>query len=251
MSDPPEVFIDRLRRTKGAPPLLYAHRGSCLRAPENSLKAFELALTEGADGVELDVRLSADGAVVVCHDPTFERVAGMPLVVADATTAQLREVDLGEGERPALLDQVLDLCAGTDLRLNVELKGDLDRKRLVGAMVELLRRRGDVPVFVSTFYPGMLVGLRRGGADQPCAFLFDAEHTGRAKAAVLNRLLPSDGVHPHHGLATAAAVARWRARGRFVNAWTVDRPEDLRRVADAGVDGIVTNDVLAARQALE
>lgn len=241
----------RLRRPDDAPPLLYAHRGSCRRAPENSLRAFELALAEGADGIELDVRLSRNGAVVVCHDPTFERVADNALVVADATVEELRAVDLGDGERPALLDEVLDFCAGTGLRLNVELKGDLDRAGLVAAIVGPLMRRADFPLFVSSFHPGMLVGLRRAGVARPCAFLFDAEHTGRARAAVLNRLLPSDGVHPHHPLATAPAVRRWRARGRFINAWTADDDDDVRRLAAAGVDGIITNDVVAARSALE
>ncbi len=235
-------------------PWIYGHRGASARAPENTLRAFALALDEGADGVELDVRDAGDGTVVVTHDPTLERVAGSPRVVAASTLAQLAEADLGGGERVPSLDRVIDLVRGRDRLLNVEIKGDVpDRMRLVRAVARLLRRRRRAEldgILVSSFRPEMLAALRALGAGVPVAFLFDAEHTGIFRARVLARALGPDGMHPQHLLAAPARIARWQARGRFVGAWTVDDPSRARALAAAGIDAIITNDPAGMRAAL-
>ena len=236
--------IARLGARNGRP-LLYGHRGASARAPENTLSAFGLALDEGADGVELDVRLSRDGVVVVAHDPDLRRVAGRPERVAELDAATLRTVDAG-GDHVPSLDETLDLVLARGGRINVELKGDVpDRVALARACARLLSRRRPSEreaIFVSSFRPEILAVLRALGAPVPLAFLFDAEHTGPLRGAVLRRLTPADGLHPQHSLCTPGAIARWHARGLFVNAWTVDSPARARALAAAGVDGIITND---------
>ncbi len=244
----------RARRTVSVVPLLYAHRGANRRAPENTLTAFRLAIEEGADGVELDVRLAAGGEVVVVHDPRLDRVAGRALEVARADYDALRAVPIGEHERVPLLDEALDLVVGAGLRLNVEVKGDVpDRLALALAVGRVLRRRSAAErahVVLSTFHPVVLLGLRAARPGVPLAFLFDGEHTGPRRSALLRRALLPDGLHPHHALCTPAAVRRWKARGSFVSPWTVNDPAQARRLADLGVDSLITDDVPRIRAAL-
>src|SRR6266542_5407411 len=108
-------------------PLVLGHRGASAEAPENTLASFRLALAQGADGVELDVRRCATGEVVVVHDEDLSRVGGAPLRVADSPLGALRAVDLGawagerfRGERIPLLAEVLEALPAAIV--NVELK---------------------------------------------------------------------------------------------------------------------------------
>lgn len=234
-------------------PLVYGHRGASARAPENTQRAFALALDEGADGIELDVRTSRDGAVVVCHDPTLERLAKRPGIVAQLDAQELTRVDVG-GDTIPLLDDVLDAALARDGRVNVEVKGDVpDRLATSRAVATLLRARparDREAIFVSSFRPEMLAAMRIARADVPMAFLFDLENTGAARAAVLRRVFLPDGLHPQDRACTPEAIARWRARGLFVNAWTIDDPGRIRSLSAAGVDGIITNDPRGAIAAL-
>lgn len=210
------------------------------------MRSFALALDEGADGVELDVRDAADGTVVVSHDPTLERVGKDPTVVASASVARLSEIDLGDGERVPTLDAVIDLVRGRGALLNVEVKGDVpNRLRLCRAVSHLLSRRsaGDRDgILVSSFRPEMLTAIRLTGAKVPMAFLFDAENTGWLRARALARVFRPDGMHPQRKLVTEPRIARWHARGCFVGAWTVDDPDEARSLAKAGIDALITND---------
>jgi len=240
-----------LRACRGRP-FVYGHRGASARAPENTLRAFALALDEGADGVELDVRLARDGVVVVAHDPDLSRVAGRPERVADLDARTLAAIDVGGAGIPTL-DEALDLLLPRGALVNVEVKGDVpDRVALVRAVARLLGRRAPRErdgVFVSSFQPDILLGLRALRVGVPLAFLYDRAHTGRYRAALLRRLLRPDGFHPHHSLADPTSIARWHRRHQFVNVWTVDAPALARALASAGVDGVITNDpagILAA-----
>lgn len=234
---------------RSAKPLIYAHRGASAKAPENTIRAFEVAIEEKADGVELDVRLAADGIVVVAHDPDLKRVAGRPGRVAALSSRELGALS------PAIptLDETLDLLLPSELRINVEIKPDVPSRlaltRAVAAIWE--RRRLPERVFISSFWPAILIGLRWMRCPAEQAFLFDAEHTGIWRAAMIERLLTLEGVHPHFPLCTPETVAAWRSRGRFVNAWTVDAPERALALAQMGVDGLITNDPAAVRKALE
>ncbi|UJR86018.1 glycerophosphodiester phosphodiesterase [Sandaracinus amylolyticus] len=245
-------MITRLR-ARGNRPFVYGHRGASRRAPENTLRAFALALDEGADGIELDVRLSRDGIVMVAHDPDLQRVAKRPERVADLDAATLRTIDTG-GDTFPTLDDTLDLTLARGALVNVELKGDVpDRLALARAVASLFARRRPNErerIFVSSFRPEILVALRALRARVPLAFLFDAQHTGEVRGAVLRRVTPSDGLHPHHSLCTPGAITRWHARGRFVNAWTVNAPDRALALAAAGIDGLITDDPAALVAAL-
>lgn len=228
--------------------LVYAHRGANRRAPENSLAAFRVAIDEGADGVELDVRTAASGEVVVAHDPHFGRVADRAAWVARLPLARLRAIDLGGGERVPLLDEAIDLVVGAGLRLNVEVKGDVpDRRSTARAVVRTLMRRSSeerAQMVLSTFDPIVLAALKRVRG-VPIAFLLDPRHPIREE--LLARVLRPDGVHPHHSQCTEENVRRWKRRG-FVSVWTVNDPARARELEAMRVDAIITDDVPAMNQ---
>ena len=233
---------------------IFAHRGSHRSLPENTHAAFARAIEEGADGVELDVRLCASGELVVVHDADLQRLANDLLEVARVPYGRLARADLGGGEKVPRLDDVLDQVLGAGLEVNVEVKGDVpDRRGTARAVAALLARRRSNErdaILLSSFDPWVLGALRFRSRGVRTAFLFDADHTGLRRTAVLVRALQPDGVHPHHPLCTEEAVRGWRARGLFVGAWTVNEPELGPVLRSAKVDILITDDVPAMRAVL-
>jgi glycerophosphoryl diester phosphodiesterase len=212
--------------------LVLAHRGANRLAPENTVPAMRRAMELGADGVELDVHRTADGQLVVRHDA--ESRAG---VLGALTLAEIRSA---LPEVPTLAE-VLDVCRGG--LVNVEVK-DPD-PRAVDVLAGILDARGRVDdVLVSSFQlatvdrvravaPGVPTGFLTFGID-PLEALATAEAHGH------------DAVHPDvwslGGPLLSAVTERARQRGLRVNVWTVNDPDELRRLETAGVDAVITDD---------
>jgi glycerophosphoryl diester phosphodiesterase len=231
-------------------PSILAHRGACLAAPENTVEAFVAAKALGADGFELDVHRSADGVLVVHHDA----FAG-DFILAEHSFPEIRE----RLPHVPTLEEALD--AGAGMLVNVEVKnlpGDADydpAERAVGDLIELLQERGGRDeVLVSSFNLETIDRVRVLDPDVATGFLTvvgfhplegvaiarDREHSAVHPDV---RSLPGD---------TAGRVAdRAHEEGLAVNVWTVDDPEEIRRLATAGVDGIITDVPDVAREALE
>ncbi len=160
-------------------PVVFAHRGASARAPENTLAAFELALAEGADAIELDAKLTADGHVVVFHDPTLERTTNGTGQLAPRTLEQLRALDAGSsfserfrGEKIPLLEEVFD-AVGKKLFINVELTNyRTPFDDLVRQVCELVKKcRLEEYVIFSSFLPGNLTKARQILPDVPRGLL--------------------------------------------------------------------------------
>jgi len=241
------------RRPVGARPLLLGHRGARQRAPENTLAAFALALDEGADGIELDVRLDGSGQVVVLHDRTLERVSpsGDPRDVETLSSAELATVDVGDGQHVPRLEEVLAWAARQGARVNVELKLDVsNRARLVARVAALLRAAPDAAarVLCSSFHPGIVQRIARALPAVPAALLVGDQAPRVARSACW-RALDALGLNPAASATTPAVVAAVHAHGGFVCAWTVNDGERARALAELGVDGLITDDprgILAA-----
>ena len=232
-------------------PLVYGHRGTRRGPTENTLAAMRLALAQGADGVELDVRLCAGGEVIVLHDPDLRRVAGAALRAADASLDELRAVDLGAGERVPLLDAAIDLVIGAGALLNIELKSDVpDEDALVAKVVERVAARPAAmceKILFSSFSLHICELLHAALPNMPTALLFGRrQHEPPPWASV---------IHPGESLVSARAIDEWHAQGLLVNTWTVNDAKRAVELLKAGIDGIVTDDVplvlaaLAAAQA--
>lgn len=224
-----------------------AHRGSpdaSAGVRENTLDAFTLARARGADGVELDVRMTADGALAVHHDPVIPGVGPVH---------ELASLDLPR--HVPLLAEALDACAG--MLVNVEIKNHPGEpafdptERASGLVVGVLEELGRAdPVVVSSFWSGALAAIRSADPSQACGLLvlpsFDAE-VGIAGALDLGCVA----VHLPVNLVDAAAVAAAHGAGLAVAAWTVADAAVLATVLDAGVDTVITDDVGLARRAVD
>lgn len=228
--------------------LIYGHRGASADHAENTVAAFEGARRQGADGVELDVRLAADGSLIVHHDAWYR----------DGRTVW----DTPASERPAevpTLSESLDACAG--LRVNVEIKnldGDLGEGvrwslDAVHAVVELLRSRrstgaGD-DVLVSSFCERSLDLVRELEPGVPTGFLvLDLNSDARAPERAAGN--GHTALHPWDPFVGPELVGRCRDLGLDVNTWTVDEHDRFQDLALLGVDGVITNVPGAAARAL-
>ena len=245
-------FARRLGR-----PLVYAHRGARAHAPENTLVSFERGRVDGADGIELDVRTTSDGVVVVLHDLDLKRVTdGRDLRSAASLTArELAAVELAEGTRAPTLADVLDWADGHDVLVNVELKHDVvDRWTLVRGVARLLRgrRRVSERVILSSFEPRLLAMSRVLVPAVPRAFLVhDKQWLMKTPAAtVAAEALGAIALNPERTMCSPSRVAGYRASGLLLNVWTVNDPTEARDLARLGVDGLITDDPAAVLAAL-
>jgi glycerophosphoryl diester phosphodiesterase len=223
-------------------PLVLGHRGASARETENTLEAFAAALADGADGVELDVRLCKSGEVVVFHDDELSRLAGDARRVAELTLAELGAIELRGGRRIPTLDQVLGELDPTAL-INVEVKspGAGRAGRLVRAICAVLRRHRRARVLLSSFDPTALLMLRALAPRVPRGLLCGSEQSLPLREGWAAPALAPVAIHPERVLVDADRMRRWRRRGLDVNVWTVDELAEARVLADLGVAAIITN----------
>jgi glycerophosphoryl diester phosphodiesterase len=210
------------------------------------MRAFELAVDAGADGLEFDVRLDGEGNVVVFHDEKLERLLGRPDTLVDLSASERAALRIG-GEPIPLLAEVLD---GFDIELDIEIKSEkLGRADdLVAAVAKLLtssRSRMD-RMMVSSFDPAVLLQLHHRVPDIALAYIFHEDQTWAARTGWVGRAIGASLAHPQHTLCTEKRVKAWHTAGLPINAWTVDDPAELRRLAALGVDGVFANDPAAA-----
>ena len=210
------------------------HRGA--GEPQNTLDAFERAMEIGVEMVETDVRPSRDGVLVLAHDEEI-RGDGREMVVAEHDFAALGSLDLGHGERIPSLPETLELVRGR-CGLMIDLKGEGFEVELVAAI-----HAAGLPC-EQIVVPG---GSRRSralirslDAKIPLSLSLDADWDDGISPKFIDQI-DTEAVTWQHPLITGERVARLHERGLFVYTWTVDDLPTLRRVIEAGVDGVITN----------
>lgn len=254
----PSFPPSRPRRRGGNAPLRFAHRGARARAPENTLAAFEAAVRLGADVIELDVRLSADGVPVVIHDDTVDRTTDGEGRVGRLTVRDLKRLDAGgwfapdfRGERIPTLEETLGWARGR-CGLNLELKeatahgGAKDAGSPAGAaaiaaaVAQAIRRtRARDLLIISSFSRTALAAAR---AAMPRARLgFLASRTMRGLTP-LHRQVGLSSLHPHVRLASRQRVMLGHRLGLAVFFWTANDAPLIRRLLALGCDGVMTDD---------
>jgi glycerophosphoryl diester phosphodiesterase len=230
------------------------HRGASAREPENSVRAFQRAARDGADGVELDVLCCRTGEVVVFHDDDLLRLAGRPERIDTLPFAAVREVTLSGGVGIPTLEEAFEAC-GPTLLVNVELKTTGLRDPAVPALIdrvsEILDRTGTAArVLVSSFSPLAVWRWQRRRPDVQAALLWEKEAALPLRRAWALPFLRPQAAHPDQRLLDRAMIRRLHGAGYAVNTWTVDAPARLRELRDWGIDGVISNDPAAARAAL-
>lgn len=229
-------------------PKIIAHRGASAHAPENTLSAFELALAQGADGVELDVMLSKDQQIVVIHDDTVNRTTNGSGRVSKMTLEELQVLDAGQGEKIPSLDEVFSNFGGKFL-INIELKNYTSFfDPLPIEVAKLVKSHGlEDSVLVSSFNPFNIPRFRRRLPEVKLGLI---TLPNRAKHWIW-RFFHYDAIHPHFGDVDQVLVAAIHAQNKQINVWTVDDPDEIKRLRALNVDSILTNDPQRTREVLE
>ena len=226
---------------------IWAHRGASAYAPENTLEAFELAVKMGADGVELDVHLTRDGRLAVCHDENIQRVTREKGQIRGMTLEELKGYDFGAlfpryaGAKMPTLEEVYELLCPTGLTVNVELKTNvyeyqgIEEKCVKAARDFHMEDR----VIYSSFNFMSLDRMRQVDKTVPTALLYDRAIPNVERIA---QKLGACALHPHYKLLYAdGAVERARNAHLELHPWTVDEAEDIKRLTGMGVEAIITD----------
>ncbi len=241
MQDNLKVMYDSPR------PLVFAHRGAMAYAPMNTLAAFQLALEQGADGIELDVWLSQDDVPVVVHDFEVDGTTDGEGRVGSMTLAELKDLDAGSwfdaryaGQRIPKLDEVFD-AVGQRLYVNVEIKSiEMNNARIVHHVVEAIRKHGMTDrVIVSSFNPFVIRQMRRAATDIPLGLLQDHDLPFFYPLVMIGTKYVAE--HPNHKQVNERYMAKAKRAGKLVNVWTVNDTAEAMRLRDLGVNGIITD----------
>ena len=230
-------------------PLIEAHRGDSSRAPECTLPAIELAIKAGADRVEIDLRSTRDGQLVIMHDDTVDRTTNGRGRVADLDFATLRKLDAGAwfgqayaGARIPTLREALDICKD---RVMIDI--DLKVADAVPAMVRDIKEAGMLDQVVMTGdIPGSVDAIRNLA---PTITMFN-EAGGVEQSITIARKHQLPGLCLPHEILNPAFIRQAHLHGLSVLAWTVDDADRIRTLAEWGVDAIMTNDPVKAIRAI-
>ena len=205
-----------------ATPLLLGHRGArAVRSvPENTIASFDLALAHGCDGIELDLRVTSDGRMLVCHNAKAGKIA-----VAGATARQLLHLPR--------LEEVLKRY-GHRAFLDIELKV----RGLESKVLATLREHGITTSYaVSSFIPEVVLELKARSPVVPVGIICQ-----KASQLVRWRELPAEYVIAHHSLLTHRLIRLMHTAGRKVFAWTVNDKKSMVGLTNWGVDGLISDD---------
>jgi glycerophosphoryl diester phosphodiesterase len=220
-------------------PIPFAHRGGASDVPENTMPAFQYAVDLGYRYVETDVQVTSDGVLVAFHDNDLRRTCGRPGRISDLPWSDVSTARVS-GDAPIPLMEDL-LGTWPDLRINIDCKSDA----AVGALVACLRRTNSLDrVLLGSFSDARLQRLRKELGDGACTSLGPKgvarlrfghpRHTDAMAAQVPVKQGPLT-------VTNAAFVERAHALGLAVHVWTIDEPDEIRRLLDLGVDGIMTD----------
>ena len=249
-------------------PMVIAHRGAAIAAPENTLVACERALQDGADAFELDLHLTADGHIVVIHDETVDRTTSGSGAVGALTLEALQALDAGhsfsdndgaypfrgQGIRVPTLHEVID--AFPQMRLSLDLKGRTPA--LVERVLALLEERDALD---RTCVAAKDRALTRQARDAGVAT--HASHPEIARLIVLmtvglgwcvrglSTIFTVPEYHEKRRVVTPRLIRHLARRGVPVHVWTVNDPADMQRLLGMGVTGLITDDPASARALID
>ena len=239
-------------------PTIFAHRGSSASAPENTMAAFELALQNGADAIELDVKLTADGHVVIIHDQTLDRTTGKPGNVRECSLAEIQLLDAGshfdisfKGERIPTLSELFEKI-GDRTKYNIELTNYASPTDSLPEKVAALVKRYALSeqILFSSFNPLALIRVRRKLPQNPIGLLALPGKGGRWARSRLGYLLAYQALHIAKDDVTLKILTSTHRRNDRLHVYTVNDGNEMTSLFNMGIDGIFTDDPMLARHVL-
>ena len=228
-----------------------AHRGASTEAPENTMAAFKKAIENMADYIELDVQMTADGELVVIHDSNVYRTTGVDANVADLTLAQIKQLDAGAyfgeqyvGERVPTLEEVLDFAEGK-VQLNIEIKGSNPNTLIADRVVEMIEKYDmQSDCVVTSFDYNIIKRVKQ---------LSDEIEVGYILSVAYGDFYSMDDVDffsMNASFLSKQMVDAIHNSGKQVHAWTVNNATSIKNLTNKGVDNIITDDPLLARETI-
>ncbi|MEM2958901.1 MAG: glycerophosphodiester phosphodiesterase family protein [Candidatus Jordarchaeaceae archaeon] len=215
-------------------PLIIAHRGASFYEPENTLRAVRRALEFGVDGVEVDVRSTIEGNIVVIHDETVDRTTNGSGRVRDMSLVELRSLDAGKGEKIPILEEVLELV-GNKAMLIIELKtGGIEERVLsIVEKYDALNR-----VMFSSFIHGSVKRVKELNSEAKTGVIIRSSPVNPSMLALDAR---AENICAYYKYVSWEMVQNVHSHGLNIFAWTVDDANTAENLIMLGVDGIVTN----------
>lgn len=220
--------------------LITGHRG-CGVEPENTLRALKKGM-ECADFVEVDVRVSRDGELVVIHDRTLERTTNGRGVVRDFTLAQLKELDVGKGEKIPTLQEVLDLVKDRGLLIEIKEAGSEEK------ICALIKERGFENIMFVSFSPQSIKNAKAMMPDLKTGIIYSKAIENPLRLALG---IKAGAILPKFELASKELVERAHRHGLMVFTWVLNTEEEIRWAIEMGVDGFASDDPCLARRLLQ
>ena len=229
-------------------PLVIAHRGASAYRPENTLAAYELAVEQAADMIEIDLHLTRDGSIVIAHDRSLERL-GARGTIAQSTLAEIKALDAGYGgDTPAqvpTLEEVLD-AFGERIPFNLEIKWSEsgDYPGLAAQALAMVESRGlSASTLFSSFRESVLAELRRLDPEVRVALLVDPRGPAEELERMVERAhaLGAEALNPFFLLVTQERIEKAHALDMAVYPYTVNDEQAMQRLLEIGVDGLFTN----------
>ncbi len=223
-----------------------AHRGASAHAPENTMAAFELAISQGADMIEMDLCLTQDEEIVVCHDNNLLRTAGQDIPIEDASLQDLQRFDIGSWfnpqfstERVPVLQQVLERF-GDRVAFNLELKANSSNpSTFLDSVLRALQAYPQVKYLLSSFQWPLLSELRKRKEGIPLGILFTGDYWEQA-LRFAEEIHPIS-IHPERISVSSKWVERAHQSQWKVYPYVANTSEEIDKLALDGVDGIMTD----------
>ncbi|MEY8354327.1 glycerophosphodiester phosphodiesterase [Lachnospiraceae bacterium 54-53] len=226
-----------------------AHRGSSGRAPENTLAAMAGAVDDLADFVEIDVQETKDGVVVLGHDTSLKRVSGIKRPISSYTFEELKELDVGkwfsgefEGERIPALEEVMEYCKGR-INVNIEIKNLGGVSTVPDKVVELIQKyQMKEQCVVTSVRLSYLARIKELDPDIRTGYIVSAAYGNYYSSDVI------DFISLRSSFVTERLVEAAHEKGKAVHAWTVNSKSEMERMKMLGVDNIITDHPVLARE---
>ena len=215
-------------------PIIFGHRGASNCEPENTLLAFERAFSDGAQGIEFDVRSTKDNKIVIIHDETINRTSNGTGKVKDFTLNELLIFNFGKNEKIPTLKEVLSKY-GNKYWLNIEIK----EEGLEQQIVKLIKdHKISQKIVISSFLIPVLNKIKEFDKEIPTAFLYDFPMDDLDE---LIKEIDINGLHPGKNQVSEELITNAHSKSLVVRSWTIDEISIAKEFSKIGIDGIITN----------
>lgn len=237
-------------------PVIIAHRGASMHAPENTMSAFQLAIDQNADAFEFDVRLSSDNSVIVMHDSTLDRTTNGSGLVKDHSLAVLKTLNAGHAYGPAFQDEKIPTMEevfakfGTSTFYNIELKNSSTPFDNLPSMVSLIIKNSGLldHVLISSFNPVALYKIEKLLPDIKKSMLLCRSLSADFFSHVSIYPFTYQTAHLSFPTLNARRIKSFQSKGKLVFSYTLNHPQDMHTALDLGIDGFFTDDPALARR---